>query len=150
MLRVRLGIAMICIPLVFLLFSAYPMITFHQERDPMGPGEHQVRPVEVFEPVVREAGYARAAMALMSVCALFFMYRRRERAGWLIPAILLVAYFLPVFVVPLLIPFRGWEVLCEGVIAPLAEGVLLNFLFAGLVFLGLALCFPELFKRIEK
>lgn len=126
----RLTAVLICVPLVVLLYSAHPMITFSQEEDRRQIYERKIRQLEIYEPIVHEAGFARATVAVIGMLLVFIPFRRGQPWSWLALLILMSLYLVPTFVLPFLLPFRGWHVLYEGIRTPgLARLAFLNLFF---------------------
>jgi hypothetical protein len=124
------------------------MITFVQVEERRQVYEREVRRGEIYEQLVHEAGFARAAMACTGLLILFIPFRKRQRWGWLALATLLVIYFLPALSIPLLRPFPGWQIFYEGIRTPgLARGAFLNLLSSACMLVGLVLSFPSFFLK---
>ena len=91
----------------------------------------------------REVAFARVAIALSGLLLVWIPFRKGQLWAWCAVALLLFAYLIPIFIIPIMVPFPGWHIFWEGVFEPgLARGAFLNIFFSTLMFLGLILTLP--------
>lgn len=139
----HMALGLIGIPFIALIGEVPAMLTVHPFPEQLGAGV-----TEVHFLVYREAGFARVGISVMGLLLVLIPLRKQQLWSWFALALLTLVYFLPVFAIPYLVPFRGWWMFSEGITQPgLARGIALDLLLTGLLVIGLAVSLPSLLGK---
>lgn len=139
----HVALGLICIPFIALVGEVPTMLTVHSTPVQTGGGL-----VEVHFLVYREAAFARLGISVIGLLLVFIPLRKQQLWGWFALLLLTLAYFLPVFAIPYLIPFRGLWMFSEAIAqSGSARGIALDLLFTGLLVMGLIASLPSLLRK---
>lgn len=135
--RLRVATTMICLPLLALLVSTPQVLGFGAPGGNLSDGIGQRNPFEW------EVAFSRAGIAAVGILIVIFPFRKSQFWAWSALALLLLVYMIPVFVLPVLVPFPGWHVFWNGIFnSGLPRIVFLNLLLSISMLAGLVLSFP--------
>jgi len=145
----RISMAMIGIPLVVMLWSAWWLI-FYVQPEPTQFAAGTVHFLFSLAPDAHEAGFARIALSIIGLLILFIPYRKGERWAVAALAVLMICYALPVFFFWSIPNLGKWQIfrgLPEPPVLGIAAVNYYSHLFTTLAFAGLAIAVPYFITR---